>query len=250
MDIERWIVGHLHHEEVKGMKTGSSKSLVTIKGTKDGLTILLDDQCSFDDLKSELKEKMTRDQHLFGNGPEVVVNVDGGYRYFKKDQEEDIRMIIEDTKTIRVGSFHSEVMSREDVKKELEESSLTTMKQIIRSGQVISVKGDVLLLGDVNPGGVIEATGNIYVLGTLKGIARAGIDGYQKAVVSASVMTPKQISIADVYFYAPERHEREENADEPLFDEPVYAYIHEEQQEVAFEKARYFHRYPSIRRTS
>lgn len=240
----------LHHEEVKGMKTKSSKSLVTIKGTKDGLMILLDDQCSFDDLKSELKEKMARDKHMFGNGPEVVVNVDGGYRYFNERQKETIRKIIEETKTIRVGTFHSEVMSREEVKKEMEESSLITMKQIIRSGQVVRVKGDVLLLGDVNPGGVIEATGNIYILGTLKGIARAGITGYEKAVVSASVMTPKQISIADVYFYAPERHEREEKKEEPLFDEPVYAYIHEDHNEVTFEKARYFHRFPSICRTS
>ena len=33
------------------------KSFVTIKGTKDGLTFLLDDRCSFDELIKELSRQ-------------------------------------------------------------------------------------------------------------------------------------------------------------------------------------------------
>ncbi|RSL32276.1 septum site-determining protein MinC [Salibacterium salarium] len=222
--------------EVKQMKTGSSKNLVTIKGTKEGLTIILDDQCSFDDLKVELKDKMVRDKQVFSSGPEVEVLVDAGYRYVNEEHEKVITDLLEEAQAIKVKEFHSEVITKEEAKRQREEDALTAVTQIIRSGQVVSVRGDILLLGDVNPGGAIEATGNVYILGTLKGTARAGLEGNLQTVVSASVMEPNQISISDVLFYAPDRYEKKQTG--PLFDEPVYAYIATPEKEISFEKTR------------
>ncbi|WP_217635746.1 septum site-determining protein MinC [Alteribacillus persepolensis] len=218
------------------MSTEPSKNLVTIKGTKDGLTVLLDDQCSFDELIKELKEKMKKDKQVFGNGPEVEVKVDAGYRYLRSHQKEQIINLLEEAEPILVGEFHSKVITREQAEREKEEGGLTSVAKIVRSGQVLRIQGDVLLLGDVNPGGIIEATGNVYILGTLKGTARAGIEGSKNAVVCASVMAPHQISISDAIFYAPDRYEKKDR--KPLFEEPVYAYIANEDVEISFEKAR------------
>ena len=44
----------------------------------------------------------------------------------------------------------------------------------------IKVPGDLLLIGDVNPGGTVMAGGNIFIMGSLKGIAHAGCYGNDK----------------------------------------------------------------------
>ncbi|SDI70246.1 septum site-determining protein MinC [Alteribacillus bidgolensis] len=229
--------------EVKQMSTGPAKNLVTIKGTKEGLTVILDDQCSFDDLTKELKEKISNDKQVFGDGPEVEVKVDAGYRYLLNHQKEKIKNLLEDAEPILVGEFHSEVISKEEARREREETGLTAVTRIIRSGQILRIRGDVLLLGDVNPGGIVEATGNVYILGTLKGIARAGVEGSKTSVVCASVMAPHQISISDAIFYAPNRYEKKQSG--PLFGEPVYAYIANEDLEISFEKTRLLNQFQS-----
>lgn len=230
--------------EVKQMSTGPAKSLVTIKGTKEGLTVILDDQCSFEALTKELKEKISRDKQVFGNGPDVEVKVDAGYRYLKEKQQKTIKDLLEEANSIIVGEFHSEVISKDESKRIMEETGLTAVTRIIRSGQVLRIRGDVLLLGDVNPGGIVEATGNVYILGTLKGTARAGVEGSKDAVVCASVMAPHQISISDAIFYAPDRYEKKESG--PLFGEPVYAYIANQNLEISFEKTRLLNQFQSV----
>lgn len=54
-----------------------------------------------------------------------------------------------------------------------------------------------MLIGDVNPGGTVIAGGNIYILGSLKGIAHAGAFGNEQAVIAASSMKPSQLRISE-----------------------------------------------------
>jgi septum site-determining protein MinC len=73
-----------------------------------------------------------------------------------------------------------------------------------RSGQVLKVPGDLLLIGDVNPGGTVIAGGNIFIMGTLKGVAHAGYFGNEQAVITASRMQPAQLRISDYLNRAPD----------------------------------------------
>ena len=50
-------------------------------------------------------------------------------------------------------------------------------------------------MGDVNPGAHIVATGNIVILGALKGTAHAGANGDDDAHVMALSLTPRQVRI-------------------------------------------------------
>lgn len=217
--------------------TNNNGNYVTIKGTKEGLTIVLNDQCSFHELLEELKKKIEREQRLFENGPQVEVRVDAGNRYLSKSHEEEITEVLNKTGSVRVHEVHSNVMTKDEAQEVIEKATVTSVTQIVRSGQVLRKTGDILIIGDVNPGGVVEATGNIYVIGALKGIARAGTEGESQAVVCASVMIPKQISISDTYFYAPEKHEKQEQ--KPAIEGPGYAYVTgEEYKAIAFEETK------------
>jgi septum site-determining protein MinC len=44
----------------------------------------------------------------------------------------------------------------------------------VRSGVVLEAPGDLVVLGDVNPGAEVRAGGNITVMGALRGVAHAG----------------------------------------------------------------------------
>ncbi|ADC89813.1 septum site-determining protein MinC [Thermocrinis albus DSM 14484] len=72
---------------------------------------------------------------------------------------------------------------------------LLVIRKHLRSGQRIEHNGDVLVLGDVNRDAQVIATGNIIVMGKLRGIAFAGALGDESAVVVAQQMEPQQIRI-------------------------------------------------------
>ena len=66
----------------------------------------------------------------------------------------------------------------------------------VRSGEYIESAGDLLILGDVNPGAKVSAEGNIIIWGRLLGIAHAGNKGNSNATISALQLRPLQIRIA------------------------------------------------------
>lgn len=68
----------------------------------------------------------------------------------------------------------------------------------LRSGQVLKRRSHVLIVGDVNAGAEVIATGDILVWGRLRGNAHAGAEGDQRAIVAAFDIDPVQLRIADV----------------------------------------------------
>ena len=67
----------------------------------------------------------------------------------------------------------------------------------VRSGEYLDSSGDLLILGDVNPGAIVSAEGNIIIWGRLLGIAHAGINGNPQATISALQLRPVQLRIAN-----------------------------------------------------
>lgn len=68
-------------------------------------------------------------------------------------------------------------------------------RKTLRSGQQIAFDGNVVVLGDVNPGAEIIAGGDIIVVGALRGLAHAGAKGRSDAVVAALELQPTQLRI-------------------------------------------------------
>jgi septum site-determining protein MinC len=177
---------------------------VTIKGTKDGLVLHLDDSCSYFELKTELDEKLTANQRTQTERRTIPVKVEVGNRYLTDDQREEIKDLIRQKKNLVVDDIESNVVTKEEVMRLKAENEVVTVARIVRSGQVLDVPGDLLLIGDVNPGGTVMAGGNIYIMGSLKGIAHAGVSGNDQAVIAASSMNPSQLRISDCINRSPD----------------------------------------------
>ncbi|MGQ0600150.1 MAG: septum site-determining protein MinC, partial [Anaerolineales bacterium] len=63
--------------------------------------------------------------------------------------------------------------------------------------------GNVVVLGDVNPGAEIVASGDVIVWGRLRGVVHAGAEGDAGAVVCALDLAPTQLRIAGYIAVSP-----------------------------------------------
>ncbi|MOA23110.1 Septum site-determining protein MinC [compost metagenome] len=146
-------------------------------------------------------------------GPIIHVDVKLGERIITEDQKEMILDILKQKGNLLIRSIEMPDLNEESEAKD----ALTTMSGIVRSGQVLHHEGDLLFLGDVNPGGTIACTGDIFILGSLRGMAHAGLDGNEEAVIAASYLAPTQLRIAEVISRPPDEWENRETSMEFAF---------------------------------
>ncbi|HEY4554429.1 MAG TPA: septum site-determining protein MinC [Bacillaceae bacterium] len=184
---------------------------VMIKGTKNGLSLQLNDRCSFEDLMAELHEKLKELQGTEEGSSVISVRILSGNRYLTEKQREKLKEMIRQKRNLVVDEIESNVITMEEAQRMVDEQDITSVATIVRSGQVLEVPGDLLLVGDVNPGGTVRAGGNIFIMGALKGVAHAGFTGRAEAVIVASFMTPSQLRISDCISRAPDSYDQEEH---------------------------------------
>src|SRR5699024_11109853 len=87
---------------------------------------------------------------------------------------------------------------------EIKEGMTKFVNTTLRSGQTLNYDGNIVIIGDVNPGAYVVAMGNIIVLGTLRGIAHAGCNGNKNAVVAAYNLQPTQLRITNIIARRPD----------------------------------------------
>lgn len=81
------------------------------------------------------------------------------------------------------------------------------VQRTLRAGQRIHFNGNVVILGDVNPGAEVVAAGNIIVMGSVRGVVHAGVEGNTQAVVMAFRLQPIQLRIANHITRPPDEEE-------------------------------------------
>lgn len=86
------------------------------------------------------------------------------------------------------------------------------LRETVRSGQTIFHEGHVVIVGDVNPGAEVVATGNVIVWGRLRGLVHAGAEGDDSAIICALELVPTQLRIAGQIAIPPE----EQRAYDPM----------------------------------
>lgn len=193
------------------------KQNINIKGTKDGLLFILKEDCSFEEIISELKDKFENSHQSLLDGPRTKVKIKTGYRVLNKKQRDVLEDVFKTKNNLFIDSIECEL---ERIEKKLKDQVIIKTGTI-RSGQVCEVDGSILFIGDINPGGSLIASGNIYVIGCLKGIAHAGTSGEKDAIIVASEMEPIQLRIVDVVRNKFEREDKAKNIN-------LYAYVKDE----------------------
>lgn len=176
-------------------------SLITIKGTKDGLLFLMDDKCPFDALVLSLKQKLQKEAGYFFSGPITHVRINLGLRMITPEQEQELRRLLKTH-----GNFIVDGIEYQRLQTSYrQEAAIETVIGVVRSGQELFCPTSILLIGDVNPGGTLSAAGDVYVMGRLNGVCCAGVNGDRRAIIVSSDLRPSQLRIADVICRAPDQ---------------------------------------------
>ncbi len=171
--------------------------------------------------------------------PETKVNLLAQKRLLDNQKLQNLTDILEEVKlklsvvitnrrqtAVAAASAGYSVQQESEVKPLLENTSTDKgqnlahplyLKSTIRSGMDVIHHGTVIVFGDVNPGGSILAGGDVFIWGSLRGMAHAGIFGDRQAIIMALKMIPTQIRIADLVARSPDNL--------PVDFDPEVAYI-------------------------
>lgn len=189
--------------------------LVTFKGVNEGVFINIQGN-DMEAIKEEIKKKMELSLSFY-KGTNII-----GIRSEELSLEKilEIKYMLRYKYDLTVSDkMDLEIFTKEEVQNKVKDESMEgVFKDIdmgmtkfvngtIRSGQVEIYPGNIVIVGDVNPGGLIQAKGNIIVLGTIRGLAHAGIGGNRKAIVAAYKLQPTQLRIADIIVRPPDEGE-------------------------------------------
>lgn len=124
--------------------------------------------------------------------------------------EEEVSEEVRSEEKISTDEFADEVEDDEtiaEIKKHMKEAEkLPTLyvQRTLRSGQSLKSDGNIVIIGDVNPGAEIIAKGDITVWGVLGGIAHAGSDGNNYSRIRALKLHAIQLRIGDIFARRPD----------------------------------------------
>lgn len=190
-----------------------TSSLLQIKGLRDGLLVTLA-EAAWDDQQVALLEQIDSRQSFF-HGARLALDV--GIQALGVNELVALRdhlsersvslwaILSESPKTentaqllglaTRISKPRPEENHAFAVEKLGDETALFLNKNI-RSGTRIEFPGNVVVLGDVNPGAEIIAEGSVIVWGRIRGVVHAGAKGNKEAVICALDLSPTQLRIA------------------------------------------------------
>ena len=200
-----------------GKPSGSpanGETAVKVGGRDWNVEFTLDDKVSFTQVEQDLRHYLAESNGWFTGQP-VTVNV--GARPLTWEELGRLGHVLEEEFSLKVSSFWCgggplEVLSAAGGESTLRQRGpLSTpqstqpeetplfIKGTCRSGSSADHKGDIVVLGDVNPGAQLKATGDILVFGTVRGIAHAGAGktGPCGAVIMALSLQPLQLRIGN-----------------------------------------------------
>ena len=187
--------------------------MVTIKGTKEGINVVLGDETTVEEAKEELAKKFEEAKAFFKGDKVNIYLTSNTLTEFELFL---LQSVIEETLSESEIIFKEKpvkdpikVAEEEKAKKEAElygtDEGMTRFYQgTVRAGQLVDARGNLVVIGDANPGSELVAGGNVIVMGAARGMVHAGAGGNRGAVVVALNLMPTQIRIADIIARSPD----------------------------------------------
>ena len=188
-----------------------SSDIVSIKGTRNGLLILLDPNYEFEEIRKTLLSKLESSRGFF---KDAKFTLSQGHQVIPADQKDELESICRQyglipnpdkdasIKTEKIAAIITDIskpahnITHAPAKSEMGEAALM-VRRSLRSGQRVVHQGHIIVLGDVHQGAEVISGGNVVVIGSCRGIVHAGAEGNKAAFVVARKLDPTTLSIAE-----------------------------------------------------
>lgn len=195
------------------------ESILSVLGRNRHVEFTLDDKVPLNQLRVELHGYLSESKERFRGG-RVALNL--GSRLLAIPEIEELKnMLTEEFDLSLVGLWCGEnllnalLQNRPDLnvpspqgelqghQHRLVDQETLLLRGTCRSGMTIYNSGNVVVIGDVNPGAEITAKGDILVFGRLRGIAHAGMGRDDNATVIALSLEADQLRIGPHIYINP-----------------------------------------------
>jgi septum site-determining protein MinC len=213
---------------------------IAIKGTRNGLLLTLEPETPFSELLNALSHRLSEAPGFFRGASLALDTRRRDLRISERTQLEELlanyQMSVTSLEQTLVARQHDPEVISSNVGSEpsIDVSNETTitaeilseptqaqidrldprdsddtlfLRRTIRSGQAIQHASNVVILGDVNPGAEIVASGDIIVWGVLRGMVHAGYPNNGNAIVCSLVLAPVQLRIAHLLSRPPDGYQ-------------------------------------------
>lgn len=176
---------------------------IIIKGNKEGLNVVINMNhfADFDDMLESLVEKLSKGKKFY-KGSTLKITTE--LKYISERDSRKLKDILFDEFFISDCILQDAEDAAVKVFTGIYEGKTKFLRKTIRSGQSINYPGNIVIVGDVNPGAEIYAAGNVIVLGTLRGLVYAGTNGNEKAIIAAFKLEPQILQIGSIVTRSPE----------------------------------------------
>lgn len=197
---------------------------VQIKGIREGLLVSLSDG-KWEDVQQSLFEEVER-QADFLQGAKLILDVQeheisaaelGKLRDRLSERGISLWAVLSESQSTEETAQNLGLATRihqtepedfpDDVVTEIHVGEATLVKRTLRSGNNLTFPGHVTVIGDVNPGAEVIASGNVIIWGRARGMIHAGAEGDESAVVCALDLSPTQLRIAGHIAIPPEQED-------------------------------------------
>nr|WP_320145364.1 septum site-determining protein MinC [uncultured Anaeromusa sp.] len=171
------------------------QDMVVFKGNRGGIQLFLADTDNMEALFKELAEKLASASQFFLAGTRLQVKMPSSWREAAAEQEKLTQLL---------AKYELQWEPFEETESKQLQAEILYVTRTLRSGQEIRHEGDIEITGDINPGAVVVAGGNIRIFGTCRGVVHAGFPADRGAYIVADRLMASQIRIADLIARAPD----------------------------------------------
>ncbi len=184
-----------------------------IKGDKRGLRILAHGFTEESDLIEDLRHTLKERTGFLGNAGLLVevANVPLSAQLFQ-----EIATVFSEFPALSLRGIQSQDPQNGLLTLDQPRTSALLAPQVIRhtvrSGQRVTHQGDLIVVGDVNPGATLIASGDVFVFGWLRGTVYAGQPDTSSHSIYAMRFQPSQLKIGTVMALGDSHGERPEFA--------------------------------------
>jgi len=228
--------GVMAHDKRRVLHT--QQATVVFKGVGQDVHLILDPSAPFPEIDRELREHLERSGEFFAG---AAVTLLLGSRQLRDEHLEALRQTLTahglTIAEVRSDSTegapplpplppkppaHVPASPRQSVnqrrlptrEREVLRDNALLLKGTLRSGQRIYAEHNLVVFGDVNPGAELIAGGDILVMGTLRGVAHAGVPDNIDAIIAALRLQPTQLRIGHFISRSPEFQDKHDSGPE------------------------------------
>lgn len=172
---------------------------VRLKGYPNGIQIVIDKDAALEEVLVQVAEKFKDSEKFFGKSRKVL-SFEG--KRLTQEEEDAIVDAIKKSCSLSIVCVISKDTNEafEQALQEEQEGKKSDKAQFFRGNvgrrDVLEMEQSVIILGNVESGGLVISQGDIIVLGQLLGNAYAGVDG-RPHFIAALHMEPETIRIGE-----------------------------------------------------